>query len=715
MFFIDSQGDIVIADTDHHRIRRVNSQSGIISTIVGTGSFGLTGNGYFASSVETSPQGLAIDLHDNLFLADDSCVRKVDSKTNVITNIAGADCWPGGYGGDGGDALEAKLKFPEDLVVDSEGNIFIADTLNYRVRRVDSLNGEITTVLGNGLGGVLLNNGDGGLSVDAQISRPLGLSLDAQGNLYVSEPFFDRIRRIDGETKIVSTIAGTGTSGFSGDGGLALSAELDNPTYIDVDNEGNVFFADKNNHRIRRIDSQSGIITTVAGSGGTGYWEGGFSGDGGLATSARFNRPAGVAVDSAGNIVIADDGNNRVRLVSSETGFVTTIAGNGIFGNLGDGGLATNARIDVDDVDIDSENNIYISSGSRVRRVDPNTGVITTFVGSVDTVGMGPLSVAKLTDPAAIASANGQLWAAGGASGVLLKIDDDGVSSIVGRYPHFLATGNLARFRDEDFGSIGGVAVDDASGIAYIAETSNHRIHAIRMTDPDVPEEWTIEVLGGTGTAGFADGVLSGAQFSAPSGLLLVGNTLYVADTGNHVLRAIDLDSGVVETVAGSAQERGFFGDDGLATSALLFSPSAMASCPNGDMFIADTGNHRLRRLEASSGLLTTVLGDGVAASSGQGAPANTFPVSSPLGVACDDGGNVYATSTNSVRLLPADDDGIVDGTGPVQTIYGQSPRLVYPENVTRCLTGILANDKGVQFTDSCTGMLIELTQSAER
>jgi hypothetical protein len=197
-------------------------------------------------------------------------------------------------------------------------------------------------------------------------------------------------------------------------------------------------------------------------------------------------------------------------------------------------------------------------------------------------------------------------------------------------------------------------------------------------------------------------------------GIRQSAETLYVADTGNHVIRAIDLSNGVVNatvtTIAGTPETRGFFGDTGLATAALLYQPQALTRCTNGDLFIADSGNHRIRRIESGTNLITTVLGDGIAASSGQGTPARDLPVDEPLGLACDSFGNLYISSSSTVRMLPADDNGIVDGTGAVQTIYGAPPRDTFPAVVSFCLTGItVVDDETLWVTDSCTGMLIEL------
>jgi sugar lactone lactonase YvrE len=232
---------------------------------------------------------------------------------------------------------------------------------------------------------------------------------------------------------------------------------------------------------------------------------------------------------------------------------------------------------------------------------------------------------------------------------------------------------------------------------------------------PDATETWTIASLANdAGTPGFVNGAAATARFRKPTGLYFDAATsrLYVADSGNHAIRAIDLAGGVpsatVVTVAGTPATRGYFGDGGAATSALLYAPEAITRCPNGDLFIADTGNHRVRRVAGTT--ISTVLGVGVAASSGEGAPASSFPVEAPRGLACDGAGNIYATSSSAVRLIAADASMTVDGTGSVLTIYGKSPRTSFPSSVTRCVGGLALAGPAVQITDSCSGLLVELT-----
>jgi hypothetical protein len=253
--------------------------------------------------------------------------------------------------------------------------------------------------------------------------------------------------------------------------------------------------------------------------------------------------------------------------------------------------------------------------------------------------------------------------------------------------------------------------------LIYLRESSSNKVEVVTIVDPTDAATWTIVPLANTdGTAGFANGAAATARFRDPTGLYLDASAhqLYVADTGNHVVRAIDLASAMVRTVAGTGAQRGYAGDGGPASAALLYAPQALTQSSNGDLFIADTGNERVRRVAASTGLISTVLGDGTAASSGEGQPSASFPVAAPLGLACDATGNLFVTSTTTVRLVPADGAGAVDGSGEVQTIYGAPPRL-FPASVTSCLTGLaVTGSTTIQITDACTGLLVELDRGPQ-
>jgi len=302
---IDSTGAIYISDTDNARIRRV-SPSGIISTVAGDGIPGASGDGGSALSASLSDvAGVALDAAGNFYFGDASNrrVRKV-TPAGMISTVAGTGM--PGFSGDGGPATNATLTRPSFVVVDPAGNLYITDSSNQRIRRVD-LNGTITTVAGNGLAGF---SGDGGLATDASFMFPLGMAMDKIGNLYVADANNHRIRRID-LRGVITTVAGNGVEGFSGDLGPATGASLNYPEDVAVDGSGNLFIADSGNNRIRKIDA-TGVISTIAGTALNG-----FSGDGKPSVDAVLNFPWGLATDVAGGVYIADRVNNRIRKISS--------------------------------------------------------------------------------------------------------------------------------------------------------------------------------------------------------------------------------------------------------------------------------------------------------------------------------------------------------------------------------------------------------------
>ena len=279
--------------------------------------------------------------------------------------------------GDGGLATRARLWFAAGVAVDAAGNIVIADSFNNRVRRVDAASGKIETVAGTGQQGF---SGDGDLATEAQLNSPSGVAIDDKGNIIIADSFNNRIRIVDARTGIISTVAGTGEQGCSGDDGLAVRAQLSGPTGLALSADGALFIADSGNHRIRKLDRAQQIIVTVAGSGIAGE-----AGDGGLAVQAELNDPSGVAVDRNGHLLIADTMNNRVRRVDAASGIMSTVAGTGEEGFDGDGDSATLARLmQPSGIAVDAEGAVYLSDtfNNRIRRIDGVSGIITTVVGT---------------------------------------------------------------------------------------------------------------------------------------------------------------------------------------------------------------------------------------------------------------------------------------------------------------------------------------------
>ena len=289
--------------------------------------------------------------------------------SQTITTIAGNGT--GGFYGDGGVATNAELYVPGQLIVDENGNIYLTDASNNRIRKINNSTGFISTVAGNGTAGY---NGDNIAATNATLDHPSGIALDKSGNIFVTDFFNNRVRKIT-TSGVISTIAGNGGVGFSGDNVQATSATIGDPLGIDLDTSGNIYFTD-GNQRVRKV-STSGIITTVAGNGSAGY-----GGDGGQATLTMLHNPHGIHVDCEGNIYIADMDNRRVRKVSP-TGEISTIAGDGLSGYSGDGFNATSARIYPTDIVKDKFGNIFVSDfgSSTIRRISVDN-IITTIVGN---------------------------------------------------------------------------------------------------------------------------------------------------------------------------------------------------------------------------------------------------------------------------------------------------------------------------------------------
>ena len=293
----------------------------------------------------------------------------------LITSVASA-VGVQGFSGDGGPATAAQLYVPIGVAMDANGDLFIADSANQRIRKV-SASGIITTVAGNGTAAF---SGDGGLATAAQLNNPGGAAVDGSGNLFIADSSNNRIRKVSA-SGIITTVAGNGTAGFGGDGGLAMAAQLNNPEGVVVDGPGNLFIADTENSRIRKV-SASGIITTVAGSGVPG--EAHFEGDGGLATAALLGPPGGVAVDAFGNLFIADLWTQRIRKVSA-SGIITTIAGNGLPSFGGYGGPATAAALNGPRaISIDAQGNVVFSDGNQIMRLVPSPQLSTGCQYAID-------------------------------------------------------------------------------------------------------------------------------------------------------------------------------------------------------------------------------------------------------------------------------------------------------------------------------------------
>ncbi len=329
---------------------QINAQTFMINTIAGTGTSGGSGNGGSATDAQLDyPGQMTIDASGNIFVCDwnNNAIRKINS-SGIISTIVYCSSGPSG------------------VAVDATGNIYFSLFGSNQIFK-QTISGLTTIIAGNGNVGY---SGDGGPATSAQFTGPYGLAVDASGNVFVADKINNRIRKIS-TSGIITSIAGNGIAGFGGDGGLAIFAKLNNPTGIDIDLSGNIYIADQNNHRIRKINS-AGIITTIAGIGTAGY-----SGDGGLAVTAKLDTPDEVTVDASGNIYIAEYMNDVIRKINT-SGIITTIAGTGTFGFSGDGGLATSAQLNgAYGLAVNPQGDIYItdSYNNRVRKLSNVTGI----------------------------------------------------------------------------------------------------------------------------------------------------------------------------------------------------------------------------------------------------------------------------------------------------------------------------------------------------
>jgi len=350
---------------------QVQISSGGISTYAGTGVAGSTGDGGAATSATLSgPGGIAVASNGDVYSADtvNNLIRRVAAATGIISTGAGSGS--AAFSGDGGLATAAGIKTPEDVVVAANGDLYIADTGHNRVRKVTAATGIISTVAGSGSPG---SSGDGGAATSARLTTPSGIAVAANGDLYIDDRGNNRVRKVMAATGIITAFAGTGTVGYSGDGAPAILAKLSAPEGIDLAANGDLYIADAGNNVVRKVTALTGIIMTYAGTGTAG-----FTGDGGAATSARLDGPQAVRLNSAGDLYVADTVNNRIRLVTA-AGVISTVAGTGTAGSAGDGGSPTAAQLNLPEGVALASTGVYFisdSSNNKIRKVGGSFAVV---------------------------------------------------------------------------------------------------------------------------------------------------------------------------------------------------------------------------------------------------------------------------------------------------------------------------------------------------
>ena len=648
-----------------------------------------------------APYGVAVDGGGNVYFADSSghCVWLLNGATGSISMVAGNGVQ--GFSGDGGPATSALVNGPAAVALDGGGNLFISD--GNRIRRVAAGTGIITTVAGNGGGGGF--SGDGVPATNTSLNTPLGLAVDGSGNLLIADANNNRIRRVAADTGIITTVAGNGTTGYRGDGGAATSTTLSFPSSVAVDGGGNLFITDTNNFRIRRVAAGTGVVTTVAGNGVNGV-----SNDGGAATSSTLIGPRGVLVDGGGNLLIAEG--NRIRRVAAGTGVISTVAGSAIAGFSGDGGAATSARLNnPPGLAMDGGGNLFIADGSnnRLRRVAAGTGIITTVAGSGETTFSGdgvPATSAMLRFPYGLAmDGGGNLFIADANNHRVRRVAaGTRVITTVAGNGTFAYRGDGLPATSASLFFPQGVAVD-GGGNLFIADTYNHRIRRVAA------DTGVITTVAGTGTAGFSgDGeAATSARLWNPAVAAVDGSgNLFIADTTNHRIRRVAADTGVITTVAGNGTA-GFRGDGVPATSTSLNSPQGVALDGSGNLFIADTLSSRIRRVAADTGVITTVAGNGTAGFRGDGVPATSTSLNAPMAPAVDGSGNLFIADSSNQRIRR-----VAAGTGVITTVAGTGT-AGFSSDVQPATSAALRTPRGLAVDGSGNLFIADSTSSRIR
>ena len=635
----DQSGNIFF--TSQNIILRLEAQTGLLTVVAGTGIAGFSGDGGPATSANLdSPGGLALDAAGSLYIADTNNNRIREVVNGVITTVAGTGV--NGFSGDNGLATAANLSQPIGVAVDAAGGVFFSD--NRRIRKIS--NGLITTV-------VDLFPCSSNSAICAGLGGPQGLAVDSGGNLYIADTHGRVDKVANGKISIVAGGApSTPVTANSpiGDGQPGGGAWLSYPSGVAVDSAGNVYIADTYDNRVRVVSN--GIISTVSGAGPIGALSGSFGGDGGPATNAQMNWPSGVAIDPAGTLYVADQKNNRIRKVSS--GVITTVAGNGATSFAGDGGPAIGAQMNQPyGVAVDAADNLYVadSYNNRIRKV--SSGVITTVAGNGSQGFSGDGSsatAAELSKPFGVAvDSAGEVYIADTFNYRVRSVSNGVITTVAGNGT-FGFSGDGGTSTNAQLSYPYGVATG-STGDAYIADNENNRIRKV--------SQGVITTVAGNGLQNFGSNNVSATStpLDLPSGVAVdsAGN-FYIADYGSDSIR--EVSNGIITTVAGG----GFsgLGDNGPATAAQLSSPSGVAVDRDGNLYIADTFNNRVRKV--TKGVITTVAGNGTAGLGGDGGPAINAQLNLPSSVAVDSAGNIYVADTGNSRVR------VLRPRGPVPT-----------------------------------------------
>ena len=584
-----------------------------------------------------NPGSLALDGSGNVYVADSGNrkIRKI-APGGFVTTLAGS----GSSGTTDGPGTAASFSFPASVAVDASGNVYVADATGRKVRKVTA-GGAVTTLAGSGSQG----SADG-LGTAASFVFPVGVAVDGAGNVLVADAGGYKIRKVT-PAGLVTTLAGSGTAG-SVDGTGSAASFLE-PYAVAVDAAGNAYVADSFNNKVRKV-TPAGVVTTVAGSGASGSVDG-------AATAATFNIPRGVAVDGA-TLYVADWGGQKIRKVAA--GIVTTLAGSGRSG-FADGPGTAAAFYFPSGVAVDAGGNVYVADSWNhdVRKVSAG-GAVTTLAGSGSNGSAdGTGSVASFFEPAGVAADGfGNVYVADTLNQRIRKVAPGGVvTTLAGSGTRGFAdgTGTTAKFTYPY-----GVAAD-GSGNVFVADSGNHAIRKVTFGG-------VVSTLAGTGVSGSADGPGTAASFNTPYGVAVDAlGSVYVADWGNSKIRKVT-PGGTVSTLAGT----GSMGSvDGPGTSATFWGPSAVALDAQGNVYAADAGNYKIRKVTAAA-MVSTLAGSGRSGSADGTGSAASFDT--PGGVAVDASGTVWVADTENHlirKISPGGAVSTVGGTGSAGHVDG--------------------------------------------
>jgi len=625
---VDGSGNIYVADSRNHRIRMI-TPGGAVTTLAGDGTQGFR-DGSGGSAEFSFPNGIAVDRQKNVYVADfrNHRIRKI-TPAGIVSTYAGT----GAAGNRNGIGDSAQFDSPAAVAVDGNGNVYVADEGNRMIRKI-TRNRVVSTVAGNGIFGYV-----DGPGATAEFSNPEYIASDPVGNLYVTDGLNNRIRKIS-RSGLVSLLTGTQAAGIL-DGPLA-SAQFHLPTGIAIDSAGNLYVSDQFNNRIRKI-TPDGFVSTLAGH-GNGLTLGGFAD--GPPETALFDGLSGLSVDVAGNVYLADLNNQRVRKISP-AGITSTLAG------TGDAAFADGRTVDIrygnpEGAYCDAAGNVFVVDAGhhRIMKITP-LGIVSVFAGSgVRGFRDDVSAAAQFSFPSSIVGdSTGNLYVADAGNNRIRKITPDGmVTSLAGN-----ANGSFQDGQGPNAGFNGpvGIAID-AAGVLYVADANNNRIRKVTL-------DGNVNTIAGDGIGAFKDGTGTAAEFNLPSDVAVDGlGNVYVADAHNNRIRKIT-PAGVVTTLAGDGTPA--FKDAPTGPAAEFNFPRGVMVDRSRNVYVADYSNNRIRKI-TPKGVVSTLAGTGEEGY--RDGPAAGAVFTNPFDLAMDGKGNIYVTDWNNQLIRKISHAGIV-------------------------------------------------------